>query len=102
MLGLGLELGVRIGVRRIGVSRNPNPTQVTAVIEANEKSLKVLYNMLGLGSGAGLGAGLAKVLYSMLGVGLGLGSGLVNPDPNSNQVLYNMYAAADGKNASTG
>ena len=100
MLGLGLELGVRIGVRRIGVSRNPNPTQVTAVIEANEKSLKVLYKMLGLGLGSGLGSGLAKVLYSMLG--FGFGSGLANPGPYPNQVLYNMYAAADGKNASTG
>ena len=50
------------------------------MIEANEKSLKVLYNMLGLG----------------------LGSGLAYPGPNPNQVLYNMYAAADGKNASTG
>ena len=70
------------------------------MIEANEKSLKVLYNMLGLGLGSG--SGLAKVLYSMLGLRLGLGSGLANLGPNPNQVLYNMYAAADGKNASTG
>ena len=66
------------------------------MIEANEKSLKVLYNMLGLG----LGSGLAKVLYSMSE--LGSGSGSANPDPNPKQVLYNMYAAADGKNTSTG
>ena len=56
----------------------------------------------GLGSGLGLGLGFRLGLGLGLGFGLGLGSGLANPGPNPNQVLYNMYAAADGKNASTG